>query len=49
MKILTGAAKPESLPILRQDKPTVLVDQKLAKSLGIQLSPEILQIAQPVE
>jgi putative tryptophan/tyrosine transport system substrate-binding protein len=49
VRILVDGVKPDSLPIMHQDKPAVLVDTKLVKNLGIQLSSEILQIARPVE
>lgn len=49
VKILTQGVKPESLPILRQQDLTVLVDQNLAKAYGLKLSTEILRIAKPIE
>lgn len=48
-KILLGGVKPDSLPILKQERLTVLVDMKLVKSMGIEISPEILEIAKPID
>lgn len=49
VKILKHGVKPESLPVLRQQDLTVLVDMKLAHAYGLKLSPEILRIARPIE
>ena len=50
VKILKEGAKPESLPILRQQDLMILVDVKQMKALGgHQLPLEILKLAKPVE
>lgn len=49
VKILKEGARPESLPIMRQDELKILVDIKQMQSLGIKLPMEILQLAKPVE
>ncbi len=48
-KILKGEAKPENLPILRQEDLRILVDTRQMKALNWQLPMEILQLAQSVE
>jgi putative ABC transport system substrate-binding protein len=48
-KILKGEAKPENLPILKQEDLKILVDTKQMKALNWQLPMEILQIAQGVD
>jgi putative ABC transport system substrate-binding protein len=48
-KILKGEARPESLPILKQEDLKILVDTHMLKALNFQLPMEILQIAQAVE
>ena len=49
VKILKEGVKPEALPILRQQDLTIMVDTKLMQALNIQLPPEILRIAKPVD
>jgi len=49
VKILKEGVKPDTLPILRQQDLTIIVDTKLMQSLGIQLPPEILHAAGQVE
>jgi putative tryptophan/tyrosine transport system substrate-binding protein len=49
VKILKDGMKPEGLPILRQQNLSIHVDTKAMKTLGIQIPPEILQVAKPVE
>lgn len=50
VKILKDGAKPESLPILRQQDLMILVDVKQMQALGgPQLPMEILKLAKPVE
>ena len=49
VKILKDGVRPDSLAILRQQDLTVHVDPKVVKTLGIQMPPEILQIAKSVE
>ncbi len=49
VKILKDGVKPEVLPILGQQDLTIMVDAKLMQSLNIQLPPEILRIARPVD
>jgi putative ABC transport system substrate-binding protein len=49
VKILKDGAKPESLPILRQQDLMILVDVKQMKAVGSQLPMEILKLAKPVE
>jgi putative ABC transport system substrate-binding protein len=41
-RILKDVARPESLPVLRQQELTIMVDTKLMQSFGIHLPPEIL-------
>ena len=48
-KILKGEARPENLPILKQEDLRILVDTKQMKALNWQLPMEILQIAQGVD
>ena len=48
-KILVQGAKPESLPIMRQEDLGIMVDLKEMKLLGIELPLQILQIAKSVE
>jgi putative ABC transport system substrate-binding protein len=48
-KILKGEAKPDTLPILKQEDLKILVDTKMMKKLNWQLPMEILQIAQSVD
>jgi len=47
--ILKGEAKPDTLPILRQEDLKIMVDVKQMKALNWQLPMDILQIAQSVE
>lgn len=47
-KILAGA-KPETLPILKQEELKILVDTKVLKKLDIQLPMEILKVAKDVD
>lgn len=49
VKILKGEAKPDNLPILKQEDLKILVDTKQLKALNWQLPMEILKIAQAVE
>jgi len=49
VKILKGGAKPETLPILKQEDLMILVDEKQLKAVGSQLPLEILKLAKPVE
>jgi putative tryptophan/tyrosine transport system substrate-binding protein len=49
VKILKDGAKPESLPILRQQDLMILVDVKQMQAVGVQLPMEILKLAKPVE
>lgn len=49
VKILKSGAKPDTLPILRQQDLTIMVDTKTLKDLGIQLPMEILQISKSVD
>lgn len=49
VKILKEGAKPETLPVMKQDDLTILVDLKNAKKFGIELPLGILQIAKKVE
>lgn len=48
-KILKGEAKPDNLPILKQEDLKILVDTKQLKALNWQLPMEILQLAQSVD
>jgi putative ABC transport system substrate-binding protein len=48
-KILKDKVKPGTLPILRQDELTIMVDMKFMQVLGIQLPPGILRIARPID
>ncbi|HRW79581.1 MAG TPA: ABC transporter substrate-binding protein [Desulfomonilia bacterium] len=48
-KILKGEAKPDTLPILKQEDLKILVDTKMMKKLNRQLPMEILQVAQGIE
>jgi putative tryptophan/tyrosine transport system substrate-binding protein len=48
-KILKNNVKPGSLPILRQEDLSIMVDTKFMKTLGIQLPPDILRIARPID
>ena len=48
-KILKDGVKPETLPILRQQDLTIMVDAKVIKALNIHLPPEILRIAKPFD
>lgn len=43
MKILKKRTKPDVLPILRQEKPTVLIDPRRAAMLGVTLPSSILE------
>lgn len=49
VKILKEGAKPESLPVLRQQEVMILVDEKQFKALDANLPIEVLQLAKPVE
>ena len=49
VKILKDGIKPGNLPILRQPELTVMVDMKRINFQGIQLPPEILHIAKPID
>lgn len=49
VKILKTGAKPDTMPILRQQDLTIMVDTKTLKDLGIQLPMEILQISKSVD
>lgn len=48
-KILKGEARPDTLPILRQEDLKILVDTRMMKKLNWQLPMEILRIAQSVD
>ena len=48
-KILKGEARPETLPILKQEDLKILVDTKQMKTLNWQLPMEILQLAHGVD
>ncbi|MRR14413.1 hypothetical protein EG833_03095 [archaeon] len=49
VKILKEGAKPETLPVMRQEDLGVMVDIKEMKELGVELPLGILQLAKPVE
>ncbi len=49
VKILLQGAKPETLPILRQQDLMILVDVKQMQAVGAQLPMEVLKLAKPVE
>ncbi len=49
VKILKEGAKPDSMPILKQDDLMILVDVKQMQAIGAQLPMEILKLAKPVE
>jgi len=49
LKILIEGAKPEALPILKQEELRILVDTEQMKALGVELPLEILQIAEAVD
>jgi len=49
VKILKGEAKPDALPILKQEDLKILVDTKMLKKLNWELPMEILRIAKSVE
>jgi len=49
VKILKDGAKPETLPILREEKLVIHIDLNALKTLGIVLPNQILQIAKPLE
>jgi len=49
VKILKEGAKPETLPVLRQENLVIHIDLNALKMLGIQLPNQILQIAKPLE
>jgi putative tryptophan/tyrosine transport system substrate-binding protein len=49
VKIFKDGVRPDALPILRQQDLTIMVDTKLMQALSIQLPPEILRIAKPVD
>jgi len=48
-KILKEGAKPESLPVMRQQDLTILTDLERIKSLGIQVPVEVFQLAKPIQ
>ncbi|MCU0576258.1 MAG: ABC transporter substrate-binding protein [Desulfobacterota bacterium] len=48
-KILKGEAKPEALPILKQEDLRILVDTKMMKALNWQLPMDLLRLAKSVE
>lgn len=48
VKILKEGAKPESLPILRQEDLMIMVDVAQLKAMGVELPMEILKIAKPL-
>jgi putative ABC transport system substrate-binding protein len=49
VKILKDNVKPGSLPIVRQQNLTVWVDMNLVQAMGMQLPPEVLHIAKPLD
>ncbi len=49
VKILKDGVKPGSLPIVRQQNFTVWVDMNLVQAMGMQLPPEVLHIAKPLD
>ena len=49
VKILKDGAKPETLPILHQEKLTIQVDLDMLKLLGLELPNQILQMATPLK
>lgn len=49
VKILKEGVKPETLPILRQLTPTIMVDQKALKTFNVLLPEEIQNVAKPLE
>ncbi|MBN2297460.1 MAG: BMP family ABC transporter substrate-binding protein, partial [Deltaproteobacteria bacterium] len=49
VKILKDGAKPDSLPILKQEELKIMVDTKRMKEMDMMLPMEILQIAKAVE
>jgi putative tryptophan/tyrosine transport system substrate-binding protein len=49
VKILKDGMKPGSLPIVRQQNLTVWVDMNLVQAMGMQLPPEVLHIAKPLD
>lgn len=48
VKILKEGAKPESLPILRQENFVIYIDLNSLKQIGIELPNQILQLAKPL-
>jgi putative tryptophan/tyrosine transport system substrate-binding protein len=49
LKILRDQVKPESLPIVRQQELTIMMDSRRLQTSGFQLPPEILRIAKPFD
>ena len=49
LKILNDGAKPDGMPILKQQDLMILVDVKQMQAIGAQLPMEILKLAKPVE
>ena len=49
VKILKEGVSPDSLPILRQEDLTIMVDTSVLDPLGIKLPMEILQLSKAVE
>jgi len=49
VKILKDNVKPETLPILRQEVPTIMVDEKALKSFNMQLPQGLQDVAKPLE
>ena len=47
-RILLEGVRPEELPVLKQEDLNILVDLEAAKTYGIELPLEILQIARPI-
>jgi putative ABC transport system substrate-binding protein len=48
IKILKEGARPESLPILKQEDLMILVDENQLKAIGVELPMEILKLAKPL-
>ena len=49
IKILKDKAKPESIPVAREENLNVIVDLEASKKLGIELPLQVLQVAKSIE
>ncbi|MBN2297273.1 MAG: hypothetical protein JXM72_01695 [Deltaproteobacteria bacterium] len=49
LKILKDKAKPESIPVGREENLNVIVDLEASKKLGIELPLQVLQVAKSIE